>query len=683
MNDLNPSSRPHEGTPDWAAQPTDNKDGKVQADGQLQAEGTGQTPKKTAAETISDIKSTIKQAQQTALAKDIPDVPKLVPAQLIRFAEGQIPREQLLNIALTTLLDVAEEMIKLIPDTELTTTETEVPELGEGEVAVEGEEPMQPREVQEQAASGPVKKSAEKEKPVTKASMAKYLAALSMVAQEIKNMEMEIRAGLEGKGRNMQLALATIAELKGPETVDKQLLITQLEGLKESGKNISTGYRIILGEHPDIMLGLKEAGVIPPLAGGGPYDGMAQKMAASGTPPYDNPVYAEMANSIPGGWEELSISEVDQVINQLQQTMTDPPTVRSSHLFSTLTTQTLLYTTIVLKPLIIKTTIVQMMVLQNELASLKSQRNLVMLPPKLALQLSAYGFIPPGTQALHKGMVNQVMQQMDKSIGQQITAYGRATTPPAPFVPFVGLTPIIARGFSPLVDRNVIQVLQNVQRYGFEQATRSLHFFFLSPTQREMVRMVTTSIAITQAIALSVQPPVGRNMPKLAEQTLQQWVGTRQADRIVGDLFGFTGTNVVERALMANAIVSFAVVSTLVSAYRPSPAELLSTLNTVAKIPAFMGFARVAIALVEAEKQVVNAAVEAQKQVQVAALKVVVNELLKSIEADLEKLEGLENLKALILEMMNQIIQMLSGAGTIPISDEDTPAIEPVVPLQG
>lgn len=671
MNDLNPSSKPLEGTPDWAAQSD-----------KLQAKGTEETPKP-ASETISDIKSTISQAQQTALAKNFPDIPKLVPAQLIRFVEGLIPREQLLNIALNTLLDTAEEMIKLIPDTELTTTETAVPEAEEGEVAVEGEEePMQPGEVQEQAA-GPVKTSEGKEKTVSKTSMANYLAVLSMVVQEIKNMEMALRGGMEGKSRNMQLALAAIAELKGPDNVDKQLLITELQGLKEQGKNISTGYRIILGERPDIMLRLKEAGFIPPLAGGGPYDGMAQKMAAAGTPPYDNPVYAEMANSIPGGWEELSASEVDQVISQLQESMTDPPNVRSSHLFATLTTQTLLFTTIVLKPLIIKTTIVQMMVLQNELASLKSGKNNVLLLPRLQLQLSAYGLIGPGTRVLTQSMISQVVKQMDRSINLQMSSLGHGIVPRSPFVPFIGLTPIIARGFSPLVDRNVMRVLQDVQRYGFEQATHSMKFFFLSPSQKEMVRMVTASIAITQAIALSVQPPVGRNMTKLAQQTLEQWVGTRQADRIVRDLFGFTGTNAIERALMANVIVSFAFVSTLVNAFRPSPSELISTLNAVAKIPAFMGFAKVAIALVEAERQVANAAVEAQKQVQIAALKSVVNELLKSIQADQEKLEGLENLKALILEMMNQIIQMLSGAGTIPISDEDTPAIEPVVPLQG
>lgn len=667
MNDLNPSSKPSEGIPNWTPQSTEEATSKAPV---KETEGASKA-------SLSDIKSTISQAQQMELSKNFPDIPKLVSSQFIQF--NFIPREQAVFVALNTLLETMEELIKLIPEEEVTATGEAAVEK-ESEIPIEGEEPMQPGEVSEEGAPAPVKQEAEKEKPASTVSMTKYLAALTMVVQEVKNMEMALRGGMEGKSRNLVLAMAALAELQEPATSNKQLLLSQLEGLKGMGKNISTGYRIILGEHPDIMLQLQQAGITPPLNGGGPYDGMAKQLAEAGSIPYDNPVYAEMAKSLPGGWEELSVSELDQVIKQVEQ-MPDASPVRSSRLIKAVANQSILLTTMVLRPLIIKQNIFQLVTLRTELEALKNTKK-ASISSDLKNRLAAQGIGNFSLTRLNIINVDRAINQINQKINAQMASMA-GIAQPAAFAPFGAMNSLIVNGLTSLVDRQVMRVLQDVQRYGFDAGTSSLRFFMLSPSQQETVRMVTASIVLTQAIAVSVNPPVGRNMARYAEQTIDSWIGTQQANRIVRDLFGFSGTHAFERELMANAIVSFAVVSTLVNAFRTPRDELLSTLQTLAKVSTYMGPARVAIALIQAEKMITNASAEVEQQVKMAALKTVIAELLKGIQADQEKLEQLETLKALILEMMNQIIQMLAGVGTVPSTGDDKPVIEPVVPLQG
>jgi len=124
-----------------------------------------------------------------------------------------------------------------------------------------------------------------------------------------KRRELE---GLEGKKEALKGDLKEMEELKAA-----------LENLKKNGvEHISTGERIILGRHPELMLKLEKYGVIPPDVGGGPYDGFARRQAAQGAPPYDKREYIDMAKRLPVGWEELSVQEMDKVLGDLQVAMT-------------------------------------------------------------------------------------------------------------------------------------------------------------------------------------------------------------------------------------------------------------------------------------------------------------------------------------------------------------------------
>jgi hypothetical protein len=123
------------------------------------------------------------------------------------------------------------------------------------------------------------------------------------------------KAGLRDQVKRMQGELDQLnGDLAGMVTLKKDL-----EGLKQNNmEHIRTGDRVILGRRPDLMLKLEKYGVMPPIVGGGPYDRFAKQQAAQGAAPYDKQEYADLANRLPSGWEELSAGEMDRVISGLQ-----------------------------------------------------------------------------------------------------------------------------------------------------------------------------------------------------------------------------------------------------------------------------------------------------------------------------------------------------------------------------
>ncbi|WP_068469096.1 hypothetical protein [Candidatus Protochlamydia phocaeensis] len=153
-------------------------------------------------------------------------------------------------------------------------------------------------------------------------SMLKFLTVLGKALTDLRQLEHKIEQQEATDTRALAHALETLSKLHGNGTGGKLDLLNKLEDLRQNGaQQISTGERYILGEHPDLMLQLASYGIMPPTAGGGPYDGMAQAYANNNTPPYDNPIYQGMAQALPGGWEELSGSELDQVINKLKSSI--------------------------------------------------------------------------------------------------------------------------------------------------------------------------------------------------------------------------------------------------------------------------------------------------------------------------------------------------------------------------
>lgn len=88
--------------------------------------------------------------------------------------------------------------------------------------------------------------------------------------------------------------------------------LTNLQDSSEPGSQ-----SVYLGLHPEIMLQLKQQGIMPPLNPQSSYSGMARQEAADKQPPYDTPVYAALAQSLPPGWEEISKTDLQGLINQV------------------------------------------------------------------------------------------------------------------------------------------------------------------------------------------------------------------------------------------------------------------------------------------------------------------------------------------------------------------------------
>ncbi|MGA8164350.1 MAG: hypothetical protein WB791_04905 [Waddliaceae bacterium] len=78
---------------------------------------------------------------------------------------------------------------------------------------------------------------------------------------------------------------------------------------------------VILAKRPDVVLKLEKYGLLPPCKTGGRFEGCAKEWAKKKHPPYDQPVYQAMAERLPTGWEELTIEEVDRLLERLSKTI--------------------------------------------------------------------------------------------------------------------------------------------------------------------------------------------------------------------------------------------------------------------------------------------------------------------------------------------------------------------------
>lgn len=115
-------------------------------------------------------------------------------------------------------------------------------------------------------------------------------------------------------------SLAAADQVYDPYTMGRpglmQMLVLRLQ-LDDLKKNAGKDGKIFLGQHPELVAAIWGAGILPPIQRGGPHDGMAKKAAATGEPPYDNPVYARVVGLFPSGWEDQTPQGIDTILKRL------------------------------------------------------------------------------------------------------------------------------------------------------------------------------------------------------------------------------------------------------------------------------------------------------------------------------------------------------------------------------
>ncbi|MGK5593875.1 MAG: hypothetical protein ACSNEK_00770 [Parachlamydiaceae bacterium] len=118
-----------------------------------------------------------------------------------------------------------------------------------------------------------------------------------------------------------QSAEKTVADLLKEAGVSEKVgdlisVFSQLQYLMQNAKeNVSGG--IILGNNPEIALALQTLGIPLPTNPTSRFAGMAAQMAAQNTPPYDDPDFKALANSLPKGWEVVSKSDIKDMLNKI------------------------------------------------------------------------------------------------------------------------------------------------------------------------------------------------------------------------------------------------------------------------------------------------------------------------------------------------------------------------------
>lgn len=131
-----------------------------------------------------------------------------------------------------------------------------------------------------------------------------------------------VKSGMEGEGllliAGMAASLMSPLAQSQPQLADQLILQMQLQSLKAEAKD----GRVKLVDHPEIMLQLKQQGIIPS-SKNSELRGTAQELADHQTPPYDNPIYAQMAKELPPGWEDLSLEDLNKSVQQLNDQMLD------------------------------------------------------------------------------------------------------------------------------------------------------------------------------------------------------------------------------------------------------------------------------------------------------------------------------------------------------------------------
>lgn len=488
------------------------------------------------------------------------------------------------------------------------------------------------------------------------------------------------------------------------KNLEKLVLIKELQDIKQNGmQSISTGERFILGERPDLALKLVRMGVMPPTIGGGPYDGMAKKSAAAGDPPYDKPVYAALAEALPVGWEELSASEIDQMLVQLENSLSMPPAIASYGLFVTLAETSLDAAATIFKPLLNKEPeLLSMMMLRDELKDLKKNgreqidaeaRIILGKQPELMLQLVALDIMPPTAEGgTYNGMAKEAANSTPSTPPYDNPLYAAmANALPSGWeeVSVEGLdsvieqldqmidekmsTIVLSKALTPLLN-NIINAPSTSEDIANFITLDTIKNFFnpLLPgsevesdkplTEKRVARQLLESVAIIQSLNFLLAEP-SSDLVQTGRKTTEQWLTQQIAEKLVGDLFGFSETTPVERNLMAQTLVSYALVTTLMNA-QSSPSAVTNALNNLAQDETLGVYADVASSLLNPDQI---------KDEQV--MQNIMKALTKNSNAEEMDEEQMLALQALIMAMLQQILGIKTEAAAT--SETGTPEINP------
>jgi hypothetical protein len=521
-------------------------------------------------------------------------------------------------------------------------------------------------------------------------SLTEFMKILNKVMRELKKVQKNIEQEESLRREAMRQSLEMFAELQGIDTLSKYLLIRELELLKVTNKErLYTGDRIILGKRPDLMLKLVNYGVLPPMVTGGPYDGYAKRAAAQGAFPYDNPAYAVLAESLPSGWEELSIQELDQVIDQLKASMAPLPASVGSSFLSTVTRHSLAAADQVYDPYTMGSPgLMQMLALRLQLEDLKKkagENGTVFLGqyPELVAAIWGAGILPPMQGGPHHGMAqkaaaageppydnavyarvvglfpsgweDQTPQGIDtilKRLDQIIDGNMRTLKSLSMFPP----NDLIEPYRSDALDMMTLSLGSSIFKNYFNFPIDEVHFdpLRVSPSRKNISDMLLASVAIIESLYENVHAFKGKNLNQVGQEILELWLKTNMADRMASDLFGYRQSTPLERHLIAKSLVSFALVAALINTQSSSRTDLLNTLRNLAQTDRFALFARLGIQLLEN-----------QKGEEAKVVTSIIRTLTEKIQQKEEELENLKMLEALLTTMIQRISQMLTHQETM------------------
>jgi hypothetical protein len=179
-------------------------------------------------------------------------------------------------------------------------------------------------------------------------------------------------------------------------------------------------------------------------------------------------------------------------------------------------------------------------------------------------------------------------------------------------------------------------------------------FLFPPPSAQDVANMLLDSVAMFQSFYWNVHPFQFLNPNQMGEQLLGFWVKQNIASRLTQDLFGYQLTSPFEREMMTRAIVSYALVGTLINTYRMSDIATLNVLNSLSKNDRFAMYAGIAIVMIGN-----------YRQGEIQALQSTIRTLTKQLEKDQEQWENIKTLEALLKQMLAQIFQMLTRNANI------------------
>ncbi|CUI17679.1 conserved hypothetical protein [Candidatus Protochlamydia naegleriophila] len=583
-------------------------------------------------------------------------------------------------------------------------------------------------------------------------SLSTFLSTLSKALMQLRQTQRDIELLEASDRRALTQALLNLSEIHEPSLLGlmgKIDLLTQLKELRANGMElISTGQRIILGRRPDLMLRLLQQGIIPSSAGGGPFDGMAAKAIAERLKPYDNPLFAPLAQTIPSGWEELSGAEMDGVIDQVQASIDADlrhvpflqPVIFTPLI--TLTMAGLSFPTVFEQP-----SLLQLLDLRNQLTFLKSN-NFELLSsgpglvlghhPHIMMQLLTLGITPPiiedgpnagmakrqaevkegpygnplyaamaqslpsGWEELSERELDLIIAQIDAKLDRFLTSNGPSLTRiestwgrkrAKDFQPLISasLNALLFPSVTPPILSNWIENLEaeeandsgtDTQRLKNEtqhfQTTPGISRGWIRPNQ--MLDLLLIKVVIHQALgfAMFYQTNPLLNPFDFGLQMLNRWIVADLASLMVNDLDEYAKADALERDLIKQSLISFALILSLAHAQQTAPSN--STVRQVLKAIAAKSensdhalYANAADILVEG----------CQSDDPNKSIRQFIRALTAKIEQDDDQLEKLRLLQKLLLEIMKKLMQLPSIAGIEPIEANPETTDDSAFFLQG